>query len=99
MKLLDNKVIMFKDAPVLGEQSKPLDTFALITVILEGSAYPSSKEIIKAARILGNVKVENNQINLEDEDFKFIKQWATVYQPIVNKGLLFREFFEQLEDN
>jgi len=97
MKILDNKAITFKGKPVIaGEDNSPLDTFALIQSVLENSAYQNSSEIIKASLILGKLKIEDGKLSIEDADYEFIKRFANVYQPLVSKGLLFAEFYQQL---
>jgi len=98
MKTLENKSFMFKGKPVTGEAGKDLMTMDLVQVILENSQYTTSKEIIRAAKIMANLKVVDDKINLEDEDFKFLKTWADIYTPLVSKGLIFVDFYQQLED-
>lgn len=82
----------------MGENAKEILVIDLIQVILEGSLYQNSRDIIKASKILANLKVVDDKINIEDEDFKFFKQWAEVYPPVVNKGLMFADFYQQLEE-
>lgn len=98
MKTLENKGFMFKGTLVKGDGDKELKTADLIQVILENSQYTGSKEIIRAAKILANLKVVDEKINIEDDDFKFLKTWADVYTPVVSKGLIFVDFYQQLED-
>lgn len=98
MKTLENKGFMFKGKPVTGEGNSELKTMELIQVILENSQYTTSKDLLRAAKVLGTLKVVDDKINLEDEDFKFVKQWADTYTPVVSKGLIFADFYQQLED-
>lgn len=83
---------------MINEDATELDTINVLRIILENSLYATSKDIIKASKILNNLKVVDDKINLEDEDFKFIKLWAETYAPLTNKGLLFVDFFKQLEE-
>ncbi len=95
MKSLQNKVIEFKGKPLLDETAVELTVKTVLKAVLENSAYTNSSEIIKAGRIL--VKVEADpEISLAEDDYEFVKKWASVYPPLVNKGLMFLDFFNQL---
>jgi hypothetical protein len=96
MKTLQNKEYSYKGKPLLEDTGKAITTFFLLTSILEGSVYQNSTEIIKATLILAKLKVEDGKINIEDADYEFIKKFANVYQPIVSKGLMFAEFYQEL---
>jgi len=97
MKILDNKEMVYKDKPIMTGDGEVFNTFSLLKTILESSAYQNSSELIKASVILGKLKVEEGKLNIEDVDYEFIKRFAQVYQPLVSKGLLFSEFYQQLE--
>ena len=97
MKILDNKEMVYKDKPIMTGDGEVFNTFSLLKTILESSAYQNSSELIKASVILGKLKVEEVKLNIEDVDYEFIKRFAQVYQPLVSKGLLFSEFYQQLE--
>ena len=96
MKIIENKELQYKGKPILDETGKPLTYLFLFTNILEGSVYQNSMEIIKATTILGKLKEEDGKLNIEDADYEFIKRFANVYQPLVSKGLMFAEFYQQL---
>ena len=95
MKTIENIECNFKGQPLLDETAKPLTTKGIIRAILENSAYQNSADIIKAARILSKVEADSI-ISLDDADYEFVKQWASIYPPLVNKGLMFLDFFNQL---
>lgn len=98
MKTLENKTFTFKDGPVTDHTGKPYDTFSVIKTVLEESPYGGARDIIKAARINSSLKVVDDKINLEDADYEFIKLWAEMFTPLTSKGLVFLDFFQQLED-
>lgn len=97
MKILNNQKLSFKDVPLLGDDQVQYDTLSILKVILENSSYDASPSLIKAARLAGSLKEEDGKINIEDADFEFIKGLAAKYMPLLQKGLVFVEFYKQLE--
>lgn len=97
MKTLDNKTITFKDKPVVDEHEVPYTTEMCIKLVLENSAYLSSSDIIKASGILARLKADDGKIELSDTDYEFVKQWSATYLPLVSKGLVFLDYFNQLQ--
>lgn len=97
MKTIENKELVFKSIPLTDEKKSPLTTLALFRTILENSAYDSAGSLMKAIKVEANLKDEDGSIILDDSDFEFIKKWALVYTPLIQKGLVFAEFYKQLE--
>ncbi len=98
MKTIENKLVTFKKQPLLDETASELTVKKVVVAVLQNSVYQNSSEIIRASRILSKIDAETSAetFSVEDADYEFIKQWASVYQPIVNKGLMFLDFFNQL---
>ncbi len=97
MKIVENKKISFKGVPVIDEKQEQYTTLALIKTVLENSQYDFSASLMQALKVVGKIKDEEGKLNLEDSDYEFIKKWCLVYAPMLQKGLAFGEFFEQLD--
>lgn len=98
MKTLDNKQIMFNEKPVTNQNEVPHTTGSIIKDLLENSAYSSSADLLKASQILNKLQPTAEKLNFEDDDFAFIKRYSAVFVPMVTKGLVFLDFYKQLED-
>lgn len=99
MKIIENKPIVFKGIILTDVDSNKgnLTTLSLFKVVLENSSYDSAGSLMKAIKVESNLKDEDGKINLDDADFDFLKKWSLQYQPLLHKGLMFAEFFKQLE--
>lgn len=98
MKNLENKNYVFKGSPILDENQKPVDTVRLLLAIVENSQYQTSGQILKALKISSKITEIDGKISLEDEDFEFVKAQTVSYKPLLEKGLTFAEFYQQLEN-
>ena len=97
MKIIQNKSVVFKGVQLNDENKNPLDTLKLFKIVLENSSYDAAGSIMKAIKIEANLKAEDGNITLDDVDYEFLKKWSLAYAPLHQKGLMFADFYKQLE--
>lgn len=98
MKIIENRSYVFKGLPILDENQKPVDTVRLLLAIVENSPYQTSGQLLKALKISSKISEVDGKISLEDDVLDFIKEQAIGYKPLLEKGLTFAEFYQQLEN-
>ncbi len=96
MKIIENKKFSFKGVPIIDEAKEQYTTLSLMKTVLENSQYDFSASLMQALKVIQKLVDQDGKINLEDTDYEFIKKWCLVYAPLLQKGLAFGEFFEQL---
>ncbi len=97
MRILENKKFTRNDVPIKNEQGEDLTTLKLIETVLTFSSYKTSAQVIMASKILSNLKENNGVVEVSDSDYAFIREHASIYQPLVSAGVTFADFFKQLE--
>lgn len=96
MKIIENKKITFKGVQLTDDKKNVIDTLNLFRTILENSQYDSAGSLMRAIKVEAALKEEEGNISLEDVDFEFVKKWSLEYKPLLQKGLIFAEFYTQL---